>query len=52
MPLPLHDAAFVGRAWPALQPLALLVVSVRTFHSITYARVRGTIVLSSFQQGI
>jgi len=42
MPLPLHDAS-VGRAWPALQPLALLVVSVRAFRSITYARVRGTI---------
>jgi hypothetical protein len=44
MPLPLHDAAFVGRAWTALQPLALLVVCVRSFRSITYARVRGTIV--------
>jgi len=29
--MPLHDAAFVGRAWHALQPLALLVVSVRNF---------------------
>ena len=39
-----HDAASVGRARHALQPLALAVVSARAFRAVDHAHVCGIIV--------
>ena len=43
-----HDAVFVSREQHALQPLALVFVSVRVLCAVAHARVRATIALVQF----
>ena len=43
-----HDAVFVSREQHALQPLALVFVSVRVLCAVAHTRVRATIVLVQF----
>ena len=43
-----HDAVFVSREQHALQPFALVFVSVRVLCAIAHTRVRATIVIVQF----
>ena len=43
-----HDAVFVSREQHALQPLALVFVSVRVLCAVAHTRVRATIVIVQF----
>jgi len=43
-----HDAVFVSREQHALQPFALVFVSVRVLCAVAHTRVRTTIVLVQF----
>ena len=47
-----HDAVFVSREKHALQPLALVFVSVRVLCAVTHTRVRATIALVQFSAKI